>query len=88
MNNNDTVNVLRSTNVPVWVTFNNQERLEDLAGRVAVQIEADSLDLTESMRDSSFLSTMTLINVMLWECMCLINMNSSGILLQKNLGIE
>lgn len=57
MNNNELVNVLRSTNVPVWVTFNNQERLEDLAGRVAVQIEADSTDLLESMRDSSFLST-------------------------------
>ncbi len=55
MNNNEMVNVLRSTNVPVWVTFNNQERLEDLAGRVAGQIEADSLALLESMRDSAFL---------------------------------
>ncbi|MGB7786290.1 MAG: endolytic transglycosylase MltG [Salinimicrobium sp.] len=57
MNNNELVNVLRSTNVPVWVTFNNQERLEDLAGRIANQIEADSLELLESMRDSSFLRT-------------------------------
>lgn len=56
MNNNELVNTLRSTNVPVWVTFNNQERLEDLAGRVAGQIEADSLELLESMRDSAFLN--------------------------------
>ncbi|UZH55330.1 endolytic transglycosylase MltG [Salinimicrobium tongyeongense] len=56
MNNNEIVNTLRSTNEPVWVTFNNQERLEDLAGRVAAQIEADSLQLLESMRDSAFLN--------------------------------
>lgn len=34
MSNNDIINTLRSTNEPVWVTFNNQERLEDLAGRI------------------------------------------------------
>jgi len=56
MNNNEMVNTLRSTNEPVWVTFNNQERLEDLAGRVAAQIEADSIQLLESMRDSAFLN--------------------------------
>lgn len=55
MNNNEMVNALRSRNLPVWVTFNNQERLEDLAGRVATQIEADSLQLLESMKDSAFL---------------------------------
>lgn len=55
MNNNDMINVLRSQNIPVWVTFNNQERLENLAGRIAMQIEADSVDLLDSMRDSSFL---------------------------------
>ncbi|WZL89168.1 endolytic transglycosylase MltG [Salinimicrobium sp. 3283s] len=56
MNNNEIVNTLRSTNEPVWVTFNNQERLEDLAGRIAAQIEADSTQLLESMRDSAFLT--------------------------------
>lgn len=56
MNNNELVNVLRSTNVPVWVTFNNQERLEDLAGRIAGQIEADSTELLNTMRDSAFLA--------------------------------
>ncbi len=55
MNNNEIVNVLRSRNQPVWVTFNNQERLEDLAGRVASQIEADSVELLESMKESAFL---------------------------------
>ncbi len=55
MSNNDIINTLRSTNEPVWVTFNNQERLEDLAGRVAGQIEADSLALLKVMRDSAFL---------------------------------
>lgn len=55
MSNNDIVNTLRSTNEPVWVTFNNQERLEDLAGRIAGQIEADSTALLDMMKDSAFL---------------------------------
>lgn len=55
MSNNDIINTLRSTNEPVWVTFNNQERLEDLAGRIAGQIEADSLTLLETMKDPAFL---------------------------------
>lgn len=56
MNNNEIINTLRSTNEPVWVTFNNQERLEDLAGRIASQIEADSTALLESMKDTAFLN--------------------------------
>lgn len=55
MNNNEIINTLRSTNEPVWVTFNNQERLEDLAGRIASQIEADSIALLKSMKDTAFL---------------------------------
>lgn len=55
MNNNDLVNTLRSRNIPLNVTFNNQERLEDLAGRVSQQIEADSVSLLTAMKDSSFL---------------------------------
>lgn len=55
MNNNDLVNTLRSRNIPLNVTFNNQERLEDLAGRVSEQIEADSVSLLTAMKDSSFL---------------------------------
>ena len=55
MNNNEVINTLRSQNRPVYVTFNNQERLEDLAGRVSAQIEADSLSLLTAMKDSTFL---------------------------------
>lgn len=55
MTNNDIVNVLRSTNVPIDLKFNNQERLEDLAGHISKQIEADSTALLNAMRDSVFL---------------------------------
>ena len=55
MNNNEIVNALRSGNVPVSLTYNNQERLEDLAGRIAGQIEADSLSLITAMKDTAFL---------------------------------
>ncbi len=56
MNNYQIVKVLRSRSIPVSVIFNNQERLENLAGRIATQIEADSSDLIQAMRDSEFLS--------------------------------
>lgn len=55
MGNNDIVNVLRSRNIPINVKFNNQERLENLAGNIANQIEADSVSLLEAMRDPEFL---------------------------------
>ncbi|SFC64829.1 UPF0755 protein [Zunongwangia mangrovi] len=56
MNNNEIINTLRSRNAPINVTFNNQERIEDLAGRVSSQIEADSLSLLEAMRSEDFLA--------------------------------
>lgn len=55
MNNNEIVNALRRGNVPVSVTYNNQERLEDLAGRISRQIEADSVSLLKAMKDTAFL---------------------------------
>jgi UPF0755 protein len=55
MNNNSIINALRSKNIPLNVRFNNQERLEDLAGRIAQQIEADSASLIQVMRDTAFL---------------------------------
>lgn len=55
MNNNDIVNALRVNNIPVRVSFNNQETLENLAGRIATQIEADSITLVSVFRDSAFL---------------------------------
>lgn len=55
MNNNQIVNVLRSGNTPVRVVYNNQERLENLAGRVSSQIEADSISILKRMTDKEFL---------------------------------
>ncbi len=55
MNNNELINTLRSSNLPVKVSFNNQERVENLAGRIATQIEADSLSLLRAMNDPKFL---------------------------------
>lgn len=54
MNSYALVKALR-TNVPVKLAFNNQERLENFAGRVGSQIEADSLALLTSFKDSIFL---------------------------------
>ena len=53
--NNDIVNALRFNNTPVNVTFNNQERLEDLAGRVSNQIYEDSISLLTAFTDQEFL---------------------------------
>ena len=57
MSNNDIVNTLRSNNIPVNVSFNNQETVAKLAGRIASQIEADSLSLLESITEKYFLET-------------------------------
>ena len=56
MNNNEIINTLRSANLPVKVSFNNQETIEDLAGRISQQLEVDSLDLLEALKDSAFLA--------------------------------
>ncbi len=54
MNSYQLVKAMR-TNVPVKLSFNNQERLENFVGRVGSQIEADSLSLLNSIKDSAFL---------------------------------
>lgn len=56
MSNNDIINSIRSKNIPIKVSFNNQETLEKLAGRMATQIEADSISLLKAMKDQSFLA--------------------------------
>ncbi|TAI49089.1 endolytic transglycosylase MltG [Flagellimonas allohymeniacidonis] len=56
MNNNEIINTLRSANTPVRVSFNNQESLPALAGRISEQIEADSLELVQAFNESSFLN--------------------------------
>ncbi|MDA9139284.1 endolytic transglycosylase MltG [Flavobacteriaceae bacterium] len=53
--NNDVVNSLRSKSLIVRVTFNNQERIQNLAGRVAQQIAPDSLTLLNAFLDPVFL---------------------------------
>ncbi|WP_411768887.1 endolytic transglycosylase MltG [Winogradskyella sp. A3E31] len=55
MNNNEIINSIRSRNIPLQVSFNNQNSLEVLAGRIGEQIEADSLSLLGAMNNSDFL---------------------------------
>lgn len=55
MNNNDIINSIRSKNIPIKLSFNNQNSIEELAGRVAFQIDADSTSLVNSMTNKSFL---------------------------------
>lgn len=55
MNTNSIVSALRRS-VPVRVTFNNQERLENFAGRISSQIEADSTQLLQAFKDPKFLN--------------------------------
>ncbi len=54
MSNNNIVNILRSgRQTPVNVTFNNIRTLEELAGRIGGQIEADSASLSAFLSDES-----------------------------------
>ena len=55
MNNNDIINSLRVNNIPVRVSFNNQESLGGLAGRISTQIEADSISLLNAFKEDDFL---------------------------------
>jgi len=55
MNNHEILMALRK-NIPVRVTFNNQERLEDFAQRIGNQIEADSLKLMKAFTTPDFLA--------------------------------
>ena len=58
MSNNDLVNMIRIGNqTPITVSFNNQDTLEKLAGRIAQQIEADSTSLLKSFTNEDFLKT-------------------------------
>ncbi len=57
MSNNDLINLLRSGNqTPIKISFNNQDTLEKLAGRIATQIEADSTSLIKAFKDSVFIA--------------------------------
>ncbi len=57
MSNNDLVNMLRIGNqTDIKLLFNNQDTLEKLAGRIAEQLEIDSISLLNSFKDKDFLS--------------------------------
>lgn len=57
MSNNDLVNMLRSGNqTALNVSFNNQDTLEKFAGRIAEQLEIDSISILTSFTDPTFLS--------------------------------
>jgi UPF0755 protein len=56
MNNNDLVNLLRSgKQATIKITFNNQDTLEKLSGRIAEQIDADSIEILSAVLDTDFL---------------------------------
>ncbi|MDC1492410.1 endolytic transglycosylase MltG [Flavobacteriaceae bacterium] len=54
MNNNEIINNLRSSKLTVDVIFNNIDNEYELAGKIAAQIEADSLSLINSFKDLDF----------------------------------
>ena len=57
MSMNDVVNLFRSgRQTAVKVSFNNQDTLEKLAGRIAQQIDADSISLLQTFTDETFLT--------------------------------
>lgn len=57
INNNDLVNLLRSgKQTPIKLSFNNQDTLEKLAGRIASQIEPDSISILNTLKDEAFLN--------------------------------
>ena len=54
MNNNDIINSLRSNNITVNVIYNNIVDLNDLAGKISNQIEADSVSFLNSFKTEFF----------------------------------
>ena len=61
-NNNDIVNSLRSSNIPLNLTFNNIETLSELAGKVSKKIEADSVSIMDAFTNKKFLNELSLTN--------------------------
>lgn len=57
MSNNDVINMLRSGNqTALKITFNNQDTLEKFAGRIAEQLETDSISILNSFTSKKFLA--------------------------------
>jgi UPF0755 protein len=61
-NNSEIINSLRSQNIPLKVTFNNIETLNQLLSRISLKIEADSLSLVKIFSDKEFLNDLNLNN--------------------------
>lgn len=59
-NNTEIINSLRSQNIPLKVTFNNIETLNQLLSRISLKIEADSLSLVKIFSDKEFLNDLNL----------------------------
>ena len=57
MTNNDIINSIRSRNLPIKISFNNQHSLADLATRISSQIEANTSDLLMVFSDPEFLES-------------------------------
>ena len=55
MSNNDIINSLRSNNITVNVIYNNVNDLNDLAGKISTQIEADSISFLNSFKGDFFI---------------------------------
>ena len=63
LNNNDLINLLRSGDqTPIRLTFNNIRTKEQLAARVAEQLEIDSASIIKYITDSIFLANHHLTN--------------------------
>ena len=56
MSNNELIDLLRSgRQTPIKLSFNNQDTIEKLAGRISEQIEADSTELVAAILNDDFL---------------------------------
>jgi UPF0755 protein len=60
MGNQQIINALRSGNTPIEVVFNNQQTIAHLAGRVAEQLELDSLSLIKEIESRYFMESVNL----------------------------
>lgn len=55
MNSDQIIRALRQ-NIAVELAFNNQERIEDFAGRIGKQLECDSISVLNAFKDPKFLA--------------------------------
>ncbi|RPG58933.1 MAG: endolytic transglycosylase MltG [Flavobacteriaceae bacterium TMED81] len=60
MGNQQIINALRSVNTPIQVVFNNQQTIAHLAGRVAEQLQLDSLSLIKEIESPYFMDSVNL----------------------------